>query len=74
MLQADRDGARRRSGSTERAGVRRYWVGLRGSAKGRLGTDDVAVRLVTKCEFVYGKEVTGGRRLGTHGKSETNKE
>jgi hypothetical protein len=54
-------------------------VHMCGSEKGHLGTDGVTVCFVTNCEFVYCKEVTGGRkrrgrRLGTRGKSETNKE
>jgi hypothetical protein len=65
------------------AGVRRCWVrmsvSLCGSVKGKTGDRRGYSVFCDKHGFVYCKEVTGGRkrrgrRLGTHGKSETNKE
>jgi len=75
VLQGDRDGAQRVGWRTKVLGsnIHKYvWVG-EGEKWGQTRLQCVL------CGFVYCKEVTGGRKrrgrgLGTHGKSETNKE
>jgi len=79
VLQADRDGAQRAGWLAYGGTGFEYPYLCVGRRRGKLETDEVTVCFVTKCGFVYCKDVTGGRkrggrRLGTHGKSETNKE